>query len=138
MPIVHCTLREGFVGANRLIGLDYLLKGGLLYCSGAVIYAERFPEKFLQPGAMWVSYLAYSPQYAEALLGIVYQAIRSSTCVRAVGLNYPGSDLSYQSSVLRRLCTTAASVWPSTTAMWFGCLASDLSLSRLEFLSLAI
>ncbi|KDE06024.1 hypothetical protein, variant [Microbotryum lychnidis-dioicae p1A1 Lamole] len=48
-PVGHAVLRYGFEGASNGIALPWLALGGALYIVGAVLYAERCPERFL-PG----------------------------------------------------------------------------------------
>ncbi|SCV68656.1 BQ2448_777 [Microbotryum intermedium] len=48
-PVGHAILRYGFEGASNGISLPWLALGGALYIIGAVLYAERCPERFL-PG----------------------------------------------------------------------------------------
>jgi adiponectin receptor len=48
-PIFHGIHVYGFDSANDLFSLIYLAGGGALYIVGAVLYAERCPER-LRPG----------------------------------------------------------------------------------------
>ncbi|ORY73413.1 hemolysin-III related-domain-containing protein [Leucosporidium creatinivorum] len=45
-PVAHGILRYGLEEASRAIALPWLALGGLLYIAGAVLYAERCPERF--------------------------------------------------------------------------------------------
>ncbi|KPV78484.1 uncharacterized protein RHOBADRAFT_33179 [Rhodotorula graminis WP1] len=48
-PVGHAVLRYGLEGASRGISLFWLALGGALYIVGALLYAERCPER-LSPG----------------------------------------------------------------------------------------
>ncbi|GAA5887595.1 hypothetical protein JCM6882_001465 [Rhodosporidiobolus microsporus] len=48
-PVGHAVLRYGLEGASVAISLPWLVLGGVLYIAGALLYAERCPERF-HPG----------------------------------------------------------------------------------------
>ncbi|GAA5850188.1 hypothetical protein JCM8547_001036 [Rhodosporidiobolus lusitaniae] len=48
-PIGHAVLRYGLEGASAAVSLPWVVLGGLLYIVGALLYAERYPERF-RPG----------------------------------------------------------------------------------------
>ncbi|BGP36720.1 hypothetical protein JCM10450v2_000611 [Rhodotorula kratochvilovae] len=49
-PVGHAVVRYGLEGASTAISLFWLALGGALYIVGALLYAERFPER-LSPGS---------------------------------------------------------------------------------------
>ncbi|GAA5994985.1 hemolysin III family protein [Rhodotorula paludigena] len=49
-PVGHAVLRYGLEGASVAISLAWLALGGALYIVGALLYAERVPERF-SPGS---------------------------------------------------------------------------------------
>ncbi|GAA6025475.1 hypothetical protein JCM10207_000783 [Rhodosporidiobolus poonsookiae] len=48
-PVGHAVVRYGLESASVAISLPYLVLGGVLYICGALLYAERCPERF-HPG----------------------------------------------------------------------------------------
>lgn len=46
IPMAHAILMYGWDTANKAMAIKYMLLMGLLYVTGAVIYANRIPEKF--------------------------------------------------------------------------------------------
>lgn len=49
VPVVQTLLKHGWEYSNQAFGLSWLLLGGAFYIAGAVLYAERCPERFM-PG----------------------------------------------------------------------------------------
>ncbi|BGP12747.1 hypothetical protein JCM10213v2_000664 [Rhodosporidiobolus nylandii] len=45
-PVGHAVIRYGLKGASTAISLPWLALGGALYIVGALLYAERCPERF--------------------------------------------------------------------------------------------
>ncbi|KAM0756385.1 HlyIII-domain-containing protein [Meredithblackwellia eburnea MCA 4105] len=50
VPVAHAVMRYGWEAASDAVGLPYAALGGLLYIMGALLYAERCPERF-SPGS---------------------------------------------------------------------------------------
>ncbi|GAA6059077.1 hypothetical protein JCM10212_002048 [Sporobolomyces blumeae] len=50
VPVCHAVARYGLDGAKANLALGWLALGGALYIVGALLYAERCPERFSSPG----------------------------------------------------------------------------------------
>lgn len=61
VPAIHFTITDGYNEAVNFAALGSIIPMGLLYLSGAIIYAVRFPES-VWPGKfdIWVSIVSSS------------------------------------------------------------------------------
>ncbi|KAI5480617.1 hypothetical protein MNV49_000313 [Pseudohyphozyma bogoriensis] len=72
LPFGHALYKYGWAEARESMALDWVAAEILLYCGGAIIYAERFPERFA-PG--WFDLVGSSHQlfHIAAVAAVVCQ-----------------------------------------------------------------
>lgn len=72
IPCGHVALWKGIEYSRNMMGLDYVVAGGASYIFGAVLYAERFPERFF-PGSFDIVGASHQIFHCFVLLGAWFQ-----------------------------------------------------------------
>ncbi|TIA88120.1 hypothetical protein E3P99_02759 [Wallemia hederae] len=92
LPIMHALYVDGLQVLRSTISLDYILASGFMYITGAVIYAVRFPEKYL---SQYFNFSYYGASHQIFHCFVVAAAVCHYFSVRASQTYYGNPEFDY-------------------------------------------